>query len=137
MTRLFRLPAIFLLLVLAANALGGGWLLITDPGGGSIGISIELLEGTPFDDYLVPGIILFIVNGLLSVAAATMTAKKVRHYPWFIMLQGCVLIGWLTGELILNGDFFDPVLHYSLYAVGILLIASGFITWKCEGYDSA
>lgn len=122
-----RILVLVLLLVLAANAFGGSWFLIRDPSGKSIGIPLELLEGTPFDDYLIPGIILFAANGVLSILVVFLTVTKAANYPWFIVFQGCILIGWLTGELLLNKAFFHPFLHYSLYTIGVAFVVSGFI----------
>ncbi len=133
MNKYFRLFSIILLFFLAVNAIGGSLFLIVDPSGEAIGIPIELLDGTPFNNYLIPGLILLFANGILSLATTILTILKIRHYPWFMMLQGCVLIGWLTGELILNKEFFSPVLHYPLYTMGILFILMGFICEKQKG----
>jgi hypothetical protein len=130
MKKVLRIFAIILLLILALNAIVGSLLLISDPSGTSIQIPVELLEDTPFKDYLIPGIILLISNGILSLTVATMTILKSKHYPWFITLQGIVLIGWLTVELIINIEFFSPVLHYPLYFMGILFVAVGTIIEK-------
>lgn len=127
MNKTFRIIALILLFFLALNAIGGSLFLIADPSGKAIQIPIKLLQGTPFNDYLIPGIILLIAIGFLSLAVAILIILKIKKYPWFIILQGCVLIGWLTVELILNIEFFLPILHYPLYTIGILLIVSGFI----------
>ena len=130
MKQTLRIIAIILLIFLAANAIGGSIFLIVDPSGEAIQIPVELLQGTPFNDYLIPGIVLLFANGFLSLAVARVTIKKVKYYPWSIILQGCVLIGWLTAELILNIDFFAPILHYPLYTIGLILIVSGLIIMK-------
>lgn len=135
MKNIFRTFALILLFILAVSAFFGSWGLISDPSGKAIQIPIEMLEGTPFSDYLIPGIILLFANGFLSLVIAVLTIKKTKHYPWFIILQGCVLIGWLTAELILNKEFFYPIMHYPLYSIGILLIFTGFIIEKRKGPD--
>jgi len=135
MNKILRSIVIILLFFLALNAIGGGVLLIVGPSGEAIQIPIELLDGTPFSDYLIPGIILLTANGLLSLAAAILTILKRKHYPCFIILQGCVLIGWLTIEIMLNKDFFDPFLHYSLYSLAIVLIISGIVLKNQIGAD--
>lgn len=48
-------------------ALGGGGLLIADPSGGEIGLPVAWLASSPFADYLVPGVLLFVL-GLCHVA---------------------------------------------------------------------
>jgi hypothetical protein len=125
MSKKLRILSIFLLFFLAINAFIGSLSFISDPSGNIIQIPLEMLDGTPFKDYLIPGIILFFANGLLSLIIVIITIKKVKHYPWFIILQGCILIGWLTVQLIMNIEFFSPVLHYPLYSIGIIFIVTG------------
>ncbi len=126
MIKLIRIILIVLLFFLALNAIGGGLLLIVEPSGEAIQIPVELLQGTPFKDYLIPGIILFFAIGILSLVSAVLTIRQKKYYQWFIILQGCVLIGWLTIELFLNKDFFAPVLHFPLYTLGLFFIVSGY-----------
>ena len=130
MVKIIRIIVLILLFILGIGALYGGLSFITDPTGESIQISIEVLDGTPFTNFLIPGIILLLANGLLPLAVAILTIKKSKYYPWFIILQGCVLMGWLTGELIINIELFFPIMHYPLYTIGILFIVFGFIIKK-------
>ena len=125
-----RTVSIILLFFLGLLALYGGWCFISDPSGKSIQIPIEVLDGTPFNDFLIPGIILLIANGFLSLLTAILTIRETKHYQWFIILQGCVLIVWLTAELMFNIEMFSPVMHYPLYTMGILLITIGSIINK-------
>ncbi|MEZ4621512.1 MAG: hypothetical protein R2867_39255 [Caldilineaceae bacterium] len=46
------------------GAVAGGLGLALDPSGASLGTPLELLEETPFTTFLIPGIVLFTVNGL-------------------------------------------------------------------------
>jgi hypothetical protein len=55
-----------LLLVNGLGALYGGFLLMVDPSGSKMQMPLSYLEHSPFSNYLIPGIILFIVNGLFS-----------------------------------------------------------------------
>ena len=130
LNKTLRISAIILLLILGFAAIYGGWMLISDPGGQKLQFSLDLLDNTPFNDYLIPGFILFIVIGLLSFVVIIITILKIKNYAWFIILQGCLLIGWLTIEILLNNDFFSPILHYPCYIIGILLVTIGFISRK-------
>jgi len=130
MNKALRTFALILLFILGISALFGSWGLISDPSGKSIQIPIKVLDGTPFNDFLIPGILLLFANGFLSLTVAILTIKKIRHYPWFIILQGCVLLGWLTAELIFNIEMFYPIMHYPFYTIGILLIVIGIIIEK-------
>ncbi|MCJ7468182.1 MAG: hypothetical protein MUO53_16000 [Maribacter sp.] len=125
MEKVARLSIVVLLVVLALAAMGGGWLLIDDPSGVSIQIPIDFLSGTPFKDYLIPGIILFIFIGAFSLFTAILTVLNRKIYSKMAVLEGILLIGWLSIELFLNSDFYAPTLHLPLYAIGVLLIVMG------------
>jgi len=58
----------------------------------------DLLQGTPFSGYVVPGVILAGgVGGSATVAAAAMLRGS-RQGALASVLAGAVLIGWLIGE---------------------------------------
>ena len=58
---------IFLIVLgfLALGAIGGGVVLIISPTGELIGIPLSEFKNIPFNSYLIPGIILFSVLGLI------------------------------------------------------------------------
>jgi hypothetical protein len=59
---------ISLLLFLGLSAMGGGSLLIISPSGKLLGgLPLSILEHSPFSDFLIPGIILFLILGLQAV----------------------------------------------------------------------
>lgn len=122
-----RILAIFLLLFLGFGGIYGALMLISDPSGGKFEWSLELLNGTPFNSFLLPGIILLIVNGLLPIYVAINVGLKKKNANTFILLQGVVVIIWLTVQLLINPDFFLPVTHYPSYSVGILLVIIGLL----------
>ncbi|WP_246369675.1 hypothetical protein [Saccharibacillus deserti] len=66
--------AVFLLivlhLILALGAIGGGVMLIFDPGGTSMGMPVALLERAFFRSFLIPGILLLLIFGLFPLAVA-------------------------------------------------------------------
>ena len=126
MYRIFRVIAIILLLFNAISALFGGWVLISDPSGETLEMPLRFLEHSPFENFLVPGIILFITNGLFSLLFAVMAFLKFMNYSWLVIFQGFILVGWLIIQIIMIRDFYGP-LHVPYFSVGILLIATGWI----------
>jgi len=50
---------IFLLAFLSLGAIGGGGVLIISPNGELIEMPLSMLNGSPFESFLLPGIILF------------------------------------------------------------------------------
>lgn len=123
---ILRITAIFILAIVGSLALYGGWILMTDPTGDKFQFSLNLLENTPFTDYFIPGVILFVLMGLFSLLVLIFSLLKIRNYPLLIILEGMLLIGWLTLQLFYNEDFFLPILHYPLFSMGILLLIIGY-----------
>lgn len=128
-----RTTAIILLALLGVSAVFGGWALTFSPTGDSIQLPIDLLQGTPFDSYLIPGILLLVCNGFLSFYILWRTIKKEGNYPLWIILQGVILLIWLSVQLSMNADFYYPLLHLPYYGMGLLLIVVGF--GKAKGYS--
>ncbi|QFG53380.1 hypothetical protein [Chryseobacterium sp.] len=74
---LIRRPLGTLLLLVALNAFGGGWYGMA----GADAVPISWLEGSPFRDYFIPSMILFVVVGgsaLLSAISVFMRQRKAR-----------------------------------------------------------
>ena len=65
-----RFTAICLLVINGLCALWGGGALIYDPTGEFLQLSADFIKNSPFPNYLIPGIILFVANGLLSLFVA-------------------------------------------------------------------
>lgn len=125
--------AIVLLIFLGLTGIWGGYELISNPSGTSLKMPLELLEGTPFKDYRIPGILLFLGNGVLGLVVAAFSWKGVRGYPNWIVLQGGILLLWLTAELVFNPAFFFPQTHLTYYAIGLVLVIAGLKLSRIDG----
>lgn len=119
----FRIAGIILLWVIGINALFAGAALILQPDGRLLGFPAGLLRHSPFDDFFIPGIVLFLFNGISSVVIAVMAYRKNRYYSRLISVQGIVLLGWLIMQILflrsVNG------LQITLLAMGVFLIIIG------------
>lgn len=119
-----------LLLFNGAGAIYGGGNLIVHPDGSSIQLSLGWLEHTPFSNYLIPGIVLVLVNGVMSIFALAMLLTHHRDYEWWVMGQGIVLLAWLVIQMVLIRHV-DPM-HVIMGAVGVLLMAFGWMELNIE-----
>ena len=95
---------------LAVGALGGGVIFIIDPSGGLAGMSTTLLEGSFLRNYLIPGLILVGILGILPIITAlglikkwdcpmleSLNIYKDKHWSWtFSLYIGFILIIWIT-----------------------------------------
>lgn len=128
MNRLFnssRIIAIVLLLVTGINGIVAGLLFILAPDGSMMGMSTEYLSNAPFSNYLIPGITLFVINGLMNIMAALATIKKHRKFPLLIILQGILLSGWIIIQVEMVRDF-NP-LHTTMLSIGLCLCLLGIV----------
>lgn len=124
---------IALLVLLAIGALYGGGALIADPSGGLLGMPLALIADTPFQDYLLPGIILFGMLGVapLAVAAGLWLrpnwgrARWMRkHGSWYAaMAVGCALIVWILVQMTILRFVLQPI----LLAQGLAILAVSFL----------
>jgi hypothetical protein len=90
------------LAIQALGAIGGGIGLVQDPVD-NIGMPLSMLEGSPFSDYLVPGLILLIVVGLLPVVVLYGLARRRRWGWWLAVAAGAGLVIWIITEVALLG----------------------------------
>lgn len=125
MKKKLRIAAVVLLFFLGISALLGSYQLIIDPTGKSLQMPLGLLNPTPFENYFIPGILLFLTNGIPAFLIGFISIKKIDHYEYFVILQGGILFLWLTAELIINIDFYYPAAHVSYYIIAILLMGIG------------
>lgn len=123
--KVLQIVALFLLFINGINALAAGYSFMTDPSGKGIGMSTDFLDKSVFKDFLIPGIILFMANGLMSIITAIIVSMKHKHYPYWIILQGSILTGWIIIQLNLV-KYFHP-LHLIMGVIGIVLIVTGLL----------
>ncbi|PEN13181.1 hypothetical protein CRI94_11090 [Longibacter salinarum] len=108
------------------SGLAGGIGLILDPSGASLAIPIEWLDGSPFDSYLMPGVILFIVLGLYPVVVWYGIRQRWQG-AWLASLSvGFALVVWIGVEILVIGYQPTPPLQpiYGLLGLAILGLAS-------------
>ena len=120
----FSIAAIILLLFNGIGAIYGGWNLIVHPDGSSIELSREWLNTTPFQNYLVPGIVLFVCNGLFSLFVILAILAKSRYSPNLTIAQGIILCGWLVIQMLLIRTVY--FLHAVMGFTGLALIYLGW-----------
>ena len=103
----------------------GGARLVADPSGASIDLPLELLAGSAFSNYLLPGLILLIVLGIGPCVAAYGVWRR-RPWGWTAsFVVGAALIIWLAIQIRIIGYHSDPPLQltYGLLACAIAVLA--------------
>ena len=126
----YKLLIGLLLLFNGIGAIYGGINLMIYPDGSSIQLSPDWIEGTMFKNYFIPGLVLFIANGLFSIFTLITLAFNLKNHNWFVIFQGAILTGWILIQILLIQTIY--FLHIILGGVGIALIVLGFALKRRE-----
>lgn len=104
---------VFLHVLLGCGAIFGGLAMIIDPSGGWLGMPVSLLADSPFNSFLMPGIILLFVLGVTPLIVAislvgrpgSKLAEKLnpysdRYWGWtFSLYIGFALMIWIMVQV--------------------------------------
>jgi hypothetical protein len=101
-----------------------GMLLILYPSGAIFQTPADMLKGSPFQNFLVPGIILFLVNGIGQLAACLLTVRKHPLAGYVGAVFGIGLIIWIFVQANMIGG--RNILQYSYFTIGVLETALSF-----------
>jgi hypothetical protein len=130
---------IALLALLGVAAVYGGGALVADPTGAGLQLPLSYLDGSPFRDYSIPGIILLLVLGITPLVAAVALWLRPRwaaaaglehllhqHWAWMLAVAvGLALVVWIAVQLTMVPYFFlQPV----MLLVGLLIVVLAFST---------
>lgn len=120
-----RIVAIVTLAFLGITACTGAISLILDPSGKLLMMPLSLLDHSPFQSYLIPGLILFFGNGLLSALVLMLASRRTYGYGWWIVLQGCVITGWIAVQVLMIRMAIWA--HFVYLAIGLVLVVCGWL----------
>lgn len=113
---------------LGIGALFGGGQFIVAPDGHLLGMTVKSLAATPFQSFLVPGILLFTFVGVGPFVAAALTARRQAIAPLAAVAVGVTLLGWVTVEMVMLAGFVS--LLWAFYvALGTAIVALG-VAWR-------
>ena len=113
------------------GALAGGIAILT--GVFDQWLPLAWLQGTPFSDYTIPGLILLIViGGGMLVAAATNFVQR----EWAVLLSaamGLVMIGFEIFEVVILDRYADAIIP-STIAQQALMVGLGLVIFALASY---
>ena len=137
---------IILLGFLSIGAFCGGIAFIIRPDGSLFQMPVEMLNNSPFKDFLIPGIILLLTFGIFPAYVIWGLIKKPEskffnslnllydhHFAWtFSVYTGIELIIWIDIQtLILNSV---NILHTIYSGMGILIICVALLAQTRKHY---
>ncbi len=110
------------LVLLGLGAIAGGYALVARPDGSVMQFDVGLLAGTPFADFLIPGLILGGLFGFGSFIVAGMGLARMRIAPFLAFAIGCGQMIWIVVELAIIKEL--SFLHPTFFGVGLLIAAT-------------
>ena len=105
------------------GALAGGFGLVKDPSGSALGVPLSFLEGSPFPDFLIPGIFLLAVNGVGSMIGAGLSFTRRRYAQEIAIVLGAILVAWIVIQVIIILSF--SWLHVLYFILGVVELGIG------------
>ncbi len=114
--------------LIGLSAVAGGVGLAMDPTGASLGMSTAWLDGSPFPNFLIPGLFLLSVNGIGTLAGALLTLRAYRYAGEVAALLGVVMMGWITIQvLVISGGAGISWLQPFYFVVGLVELGLGLL----------
>ena len=110
---------IVLLVILGIGALAGGIALMSKPDGSVMQFDVALLAGSPFSDFLLPGLILGGLFGIGAFVVAAMGLRRMPIAPFLAFGIGCAQMIWISAELAIIREL--SFLHPTFFLVGLAI----------------
>ncbi|MFP4023401.1 MAG: hypothetical protein ACLFVR_02655 [Thiohalospira sp.] len=112
------------------SGLLGGFMLIKDPSGISLSMEQSWLNATPFANFLIPGIVLFIINGLGNIAGLWATIRKKTKSAEIGVVFGLIMMVWIIAQVLWIGykDFLQPF----YFSTGLFQMIFGIMLYKVK-----
>jgi hypothetical protein len=113
-----RIALVVLEILMGLAAVGGGLALVVT-NGQVIEMPVELLEGSPFRSYFIPGLVLLVV-GITNLASSAAVLRRHRWGAPASMVVGIMWMGWFVVQVAVVGfvSWQQPV----YFAAGLLII---------------
>ena len=115
-----------LLLIAGIGAIISGAMMFLSPDGDMIKMSVDMLEHSPFSNFLIPGIVLFLFVGVFPLMVVygltkkpdwkwpnTLNPSKNYHWAWAATwATGLIMLIWIGVETLMVGyvSFLQPLI---------------------------
>lgn len=109
----------------AIGALPAGYSMLAEPDGHGLGMTKAILEGSPFTDFFIPGLFLFVVNGLVNLTSSVLCFFKSGYAPASGIILGIALLIWVFVQIYSIGliHFLQP----TFFIIGCIEIILGIM----------
>lgn len=127
--RRLRRAVAALTLFAGLTAIAGGVELIAYPHGAPwMGLDSGVLRHTPFDDFVLPGLILLVSVGLLNTTAGVLALRRHPRGEPLAVMAGAAMTGWIVVEAALLRTLHP--LHGLYFVVGVATLWAASRLWS-------
>ena len=93
------------------------------PDGSILDLSLDLLKNTPFDDFVIPGVLLAIIVGGVNFLAVFFNIKRDEKRYRLAFWGGTVLVIWIIAQYLVINQSMWLDLFYLTIGLSIILIS--------------
>ncbi len=94
-------------LIVALLAIPSGFLMLLNPNGSGLGLSLDILQESPFTNFIIPGLFLLTVNGIAQGFAALSSFRQFSYYRTLGFILGIILVLWIMVQI-----YFIGLIHF-------------------------
>lgn len=105
-------------LFVALGAIPSGIMMTIDATGKTVGLDVEILEPTPFQNYLIPGLFLLFFIGFLQLVGAIYSIKNSSFIIGYEIFIAAILILWIVAQIYFIG--YIHILQLVMMGIGII-----------------
>jgi hypothetical protein len=111
------------LFLIGITAMISGLAMMSSPDGNLLSLDFKLLRDTPFNDFQVPGILLFFSVGVVNIIAVFY--QMMEHPLRFIwaLVAGLVTVCWIIAQYLLIGHFLLLDIIYFIAGLAVVFVA--------------
>jgi hypothetical protein len=126
-TKIFRVTTIFLTIFLALTAFAGCIQLLE----GTFAPSLDLLTGSPFKDYTLPGLSLGLIVGGSALLAAIFVLRKSKYGTLLAAVSGVIIMFFEFVEVLSIGspEGIARTLQIFYFGLGALIEMAAMGSW--------
>jgi hypothetical protein len=114
------------------GAIPAGYGLLADTSGESVGMSLALLENSPINSFLLPGLFLLLVNGFAHLVGAYLSFSRNRYAGYAGLILGVLLSLWIIIQVAWIS--LSSVLQPLFLMIGLI---NSYLGWKIVKTESA
>ncbi|MGE0089657.1 MAG: hypothetical protein AB7S50_09325 [Bacteroidales bacterium] len=117
-----------ILLLVSIGAIPAGYSMIVQPDGSDLGMTTDLLAGSVFSDFFIPGIFLFTVNGLFNLISSILSFYRFKYTYLLGFLLGTAMIIWISVQVYSVG--LNHILQPIYFVIGLIEMSLSIWLYK-------